>query len=442
VTGFADLAGKRVGIFGYGLEGRAAAARVAGLAAALVLVDDAEGRGEDVLVANRGGHEALLGCDVVLKSPGVPRRRGDVADLEAHGVRVTSALNLWLQDADRSRVIAVTGTKGKSTTTALITFLLRSLGESASSAGNIGRPPYDPDGSDEPGWWVLEVSSFQAVDLEVSPARVVITSLGSDHLDWHGSHAQYVEDKLALTRRPGAQRTFIPPSDDLAAVADRLGGEVVVVRDSGLPLATDLHLLGYHNFRNVALALAVVADATGRPIDEVAAAGRAHAREFTPLPGRFTLAAIEGEGTHAVRYVDDGLATSVSPTLAALGVIDDDDPLALIAGGFDRGVDYQPLAAALGARAGATTVVTLGPAGKRIAAALVSDAPGVSVRRAASMREAVGLARAALGDVGVVLFSPAAPSFDQYANWQERSADFTAVARTTASRSLGRDSNP
>ena len=441
LTGFADLAGRRVGIFGYGVEGRAAAARLAGLTSDVVLVDDAEGRGEGVLVASRGGHEALMGCDVVIKSPGVPRRRADVADLEAHGVLVTSALNLWLGETDRSRVIAVTGTKGKSTTTALITFLLHALGESAQSVGNIGRPPYDPATPDEPGWWVLEVSSFQCVDLEVAPGRVVVTSLGSDHLDWHGSLAQYVEDKLSLTRAPGAHRTFVPDTPDLAAVRGQLGGEVSVVSGGDRGVRAALHLLGLHNVRNVALALAVVADATGRDVGEVAAAALAHAEEFTALPGRFTLAAIEGTGERAVRYVDDGLATSVSPTIAALDVVDD-EPVALIVGGFDRGVDYAPLAAAIVARVGPTTVVTLGPAGERIAAALRAAAAGVEVTSADSMRDAVARAREALADWGVVLFSPAAPSFDRYRNWQERSADFTAVARETASGSLGRDSNP
>jgi UDP-N-acetylmuramoylalanine-D-glutamate ligase len=142
-TGFADLAGKRVGLYGYGVEGRAAAARLRD-AGELVIVDESDTLGPEVLVASRGGLEALLSCDVVLKSPGIPRRRDDVVNLERHGVTVTSALNLWLHDVDRSRVVAVTGTKGKSTTTSLITFFLHSLGLDAQRLGNIGQPPYDP----------------------------------------------------------------------------------------------------------------------------------------------------------------------------------------------------------------------------------------------------------------------------------------------------------
>jgi len=134
-TGFADLAGKRVGIFGYGVEGRAAAARLREIAD-LVLVDDHPEPGSDVLVSGEGGLDALLQCDVVLKSPGIPRRRADVVNLDLHGVTVTSALNLWLHETDRARVVALTGTKGKSTTTALVAFFFALLGPNGVAPGH------------------------------------------------------------------------------------------------------------------------------------------------------------------------------------------------------------------------------------------------------------------------------------------------------------------
>ena len=199
-TGFADLAGRRVGIFGYGIEGHASAERLRDVAASLVLVDD-EPNEPGVFATSEGGREQLLACDVVLKSPGIPRRRADVLDLEAHGVTVTSSLNLWLHDIDRGRVIAVTGTKGKSTTTALVAFFLECLAEKALQLGNIGQPPYDPRVDTSEGWLVLEVSSFQCADIDVAPALVLVTSLGADHLDWHGSPENYRDDKLSLARR-------------------------------------------------------------------------------------------------------------------------------------------------------------------------------------------------------------------------------------------------
>ncbi len=422
-AGFADLAGQRVGVYGFGVEGRAAADRLRAAGATVVVVDDAAVDG--AITSAEGGHDALLACDVVLKSPGVPRRRSDVLDLEDAGVVVTSALNLWIHEVDRRRVVAVTGTKGKSTTTALVTFFLGALGERAQSLGNIGRPPYAPDVDDSAGWLVVEVSSFQAVDLDVGPATVVVTALGADHLDWHGSLAQYHEDKLSLTGRPGVERVLCADCDELRAVADRLNHPVFVGPDTGA-LTERLGLVGAHNRANVGLALATAAALAGRPADAAFEAVAARAGEFAPLPGRLSVVAREQTAAGAVAYVDDGLATSALPAVAALRVFAD-RPVALIAGGFDRGVDYEPLADALAERAAPTALVTTGPAGRRLAEVVAARSPGLTRVAAASMAEAVAAARGALGPDGVVLLSPGAPSFDAYRNWEERSAAFRAA---------------
>ncbi len=425
-TGFAELAGARVGIFGYGVEGRAAAARLSD--SDLVIVDDVDDVAPGVLTTSRGGFEALLTCDVVLKSPGIPRRRDDVLQLEARGVTVTSALNLWLHETDLARVVAVTGTKGKSTTTALIAFFFECLGQRAQAVGNIGRPPYDPTIDTTSGWLVLEVSSFQALDVDVAPAVVVVTSLGSDHLDWHGSLAQYREDKLSLTRAKGPHTTLVADHETLHEVEDQLGGELRYVSSDEDHVALALGLLGAHNDANVALATAVVSTLTGVSERDVLVAVLERAAEFQPLPGRLTLVAEEQLEGGVIRYVDDGLATSVLPTVAALEVFND-EPVSLIVGGFDRGIDYAPLAEAIAARSTPTTVVTMGNAGSRVSDEVRRRTPTLVVRVASTMEEAVRLARDALVDGGVVLLSPAAPSFDRYHNWEERSSDFAAIVR-------------
>ncbi len=437
-TGFADLAGRRVGIFGYGVEGHATARRLHGVVQSVVVVDDAP-RGDGVLVTSEGGFEALLGCDVVIKSPGIARRRPDVLDLELHGVAVVSALNLWLHATARSRVVAITGTKGKSTTTALMTFFLHCLDEPALRLGNIGQPPYDPTVNTASGWLVVEVSSFQCVDIDLAPGIVVVTSLGADHLDWHGSLEQYRSDKLSLTRSAGVHATLVPDNSTFRSIESELGGDVEFVGAESSHLATALGLLGSHSNSNVALALRAVSRLTLRDPDEITEIVRRRAFEFEPLRGRLTLAAIEG--SNGVRYVDDGLATSVLPAIAALEVFSD-EPVALIAGGFDRGVDYGPLAQALVARRAPTVTVTMGSAGERIGDAIESLDASATVLRVPDMFEAVLQARRALVGHGVVLLSPAAPSFYRYDNWEERSQDFTTVAREMASEwSLGGDSN-
>jgi UDP-N-acetylmuramoyl-L-alanine---L-glutamate ligase len=432
-TGFADLAGRRVGIFGFGLEGRAAAARLRGTCE-LVIVDDVEGLGEDVLATSHGGLDALRTCEVVLKSPGIPRRRDDVLDLEERGVIVTSALNLWLHDSDLERVVAVTGTKGKSTTTSLITFFLRCLDQPAERLGNIGQPPYDPSIDTSSGWLVLEVSSFQVVDLDLAPSVIVVTSLGEDHIDWHGSLEQYRRDKLSLTRAVGPHRTLVADTATLHQHEAEIGGELTYVRSDELHLATTLGLIGEHNNSNVALALAAVEALTGVSESELRAAVAAKVNEFRPLEGRLTLVARESINGATLRYVDDGLATSVLPALAALEVFRD-EPVALIAGGFDRGVDYAVLADALCARTPFTSLITIGNAGLRISAEVRRRRSNLTQRTASTMREAVQLARASIDTGGVVLLSPAAPSFDLYHNWEERSADFTRIVRSLISTS-------
>ncbi len=413
-----------MGVFGYGVEGRATVRRLSSLTDDLVLVDD-HPVDEGVLPTGGGGFEALATCEVVLKSPGIPRRREDVLALEDRGVTVTSALNLWLHDIDRSRVIAVTGTKGKSTTTSLVAFFLRCVGAEAHELGNIGTPPYDPDVDVTSGWLVLDISSFQSVDVTVAPAFVVVTSLGADHLDWHGSLERYHEDKLAITRASGEHQTLVADTPELAHALSRMGGRLSLVPADTTGLARRLGLLGAHNDHNVAVALEVVARATGRDVAGVRDAVDSRAGDFEPLRGRLTLVATHRVDGGAVRFVDDGLATGPLPTLAALEVFKDEE-VALIAGGYDRGVDYEELVEALESREHVTTLVVIGPAGERIA----SLCRRVPTRHAATMSAAVRTANDCLPRGGVVLFSPAAPSFDAYKNWAERSDDFTSAARS------------
>lgn len=431
-TGFAELIDQRVGIFGYGIEGHATARRLASVTSNVVLVDDEAIDG--ALASADGGLTALATCDTVLKSPGIPRRRPDVIELEHRGVVVTSALNLWLHEIDLGRVIAVTGTKGKSTTTSLIAFFLRCCGEEAHELGNIGQPPYDPDVDVTTGWLVLEVSSFQSVDVTVAPSIVVVTSLGSDHLDWHESLERYHQDKLTITRATGEHVTLMAEDPALEQVQSLVGGHKTVVASDETGLAGALGLLGAHNDHNVGLALAACAQALGRSSDDIRAAAAARATEFVALRGRLTLVTTIATAQGAtVRYVDDGLATAPLPTIAALAVFDV-EPLALIAGGFDRGVDYQPLVIALGERRTPTTLVSIGPAGERLRALLDAADTRVRTVHARDMTSAVQLAAAALPDGGVVLMSPAAPSFDAYTNWSERSDDFArAVTEVTSS---------
>jgi UDP-N-acetylmuramoyl-L-alanine---L-glutamate ligase len=419
---FSDLAGRRVGIYGLGMEGRAAMARLLAIDCDVVLVDDdsAATGVPGVVGTTEGGGAALLGCDAVVKSPGISHYRPDVVELERAGVPVLGGVGMWLEEVDRTRVVCVTGTKGKSTVTTVIAHLARGLGTPAIAAGNLGVAPFDPGFESDGRLVVLETSSFQAKDVAHSPHVVAVTSLGVDHVDWHGTEERYHADKLSLTRQSGARHTVVADTASLREHREQLGGEVVLAAVGNPMLAEALGLAGRHGASNAAVAVAALhaAHVPGADDSERLVAA---ARGYEPLAGRFREIARRG----GVRFIDDSLATNPLPTIAALDAIGD-ARVALLVGGYDRGVDYQGLAETIAARRGATLVVTLPDNGPSIGA-LVAQRSSIEVARASDVRDAVKRGIGWLAGEGIVLLSPAAPSFSQFASWAERSAAFAAA---------------
>jgi UDP-N-acetylmuramoyl-L-alanine---L-glutamate ligase len=448
---WSDLRGARVGVWGLGVEGTASLARLLMMGVEPVLVDDHppphDVDGLPVFATADSGRAALEHCDVVVKAPGISRYRPDVADLEARGIPVAGGLGLWLQEADRERVVCITGTKGKSTTTAIAGHLLGRLGYSCLTGGNIGRPPWDPalDGTAY-DYWVIETSSYQATDLACSPPVVAVTSLHPDHLDWHGGVENYYRDKLSACTQPGADLTIANGDSDLLRErAAQLGPRVRWVSASDDPDAgwmTPLGLLGVHNRRNALIARACLA-ALGVPQAADDAALRAAAAGFEQLSHR-----LQPVGTiSGVTFVDDSLSTNVLPTLAAMDAFPG-RRVALIAGGHDRGIDYAPLAAGLAPRTAPTLVLTLPDSGPRIAAALAGSSPSaetntappaatpaparLEVRECEDLDAAVRAGFAWARPDGIVLLSPAAPSFGAFRNYRDRGEAFTRAMHACA----------
>ena len=426
------LADASVGVWGLGVEGHASVRRLRAIGRVPVLVDDAPGAatvdGLEVQATRSGGLHALLRCDVVVKSPGISRYRPEVAQLEAAGVAVCGGLGLFMAEADPTRVACVTGTKGKSTTTALAVHLLTRLGYRARAGGNIGQPPWDPTPETEPDHWVIETSSFQVPDLVTGPRVVAVTSLSPDHLDWHGTVERYYADKLSLCTKPGVEVALADGSDEvLRAEATLLGphlrwvGAPEVERDTTWSHA--LGLPGPHNARNASIARAVlvalgIREANDDGLLAAAAAG------FAALPSRCHSLGRVGE----VEFVDDGLSTNVLPAQAALRTFEK-RPVALLVGGHDRGVDYAPLGRTLASRTAPTLVVTMPDNGPRIGAAVRRAGRGaVEVIDAVDLDAAVEAAFGWAGSGAVVLLSPAAPSFGRFGDYRERSAAFAAAA--------------
>ncbi|MGH3279199.1 MAG: Mur ligase family protein, partial [Trebonia sp.] len=231
------------------------------LGIAPVLVDDSRS-GSGILQTAHGGLEALKRTQVVIKTPGISRYAREAEELRAAGVTLVGGLGLWANEADLSRVVYVTGTKGKSTTSAVIGHLLRGLGRTAMVGGNFGAAPYDPEQQGDYDYWVIEVSSYTATDLAVTPPVTAVTSLHPDHLPWHGSVQRYYADKLSATSRPGAELTVANGDSDLLRErAGLLGPKVEWIGEADDPGATWMDALGLpgrHNRRNALIARAVL----------------------------------------------------------------------------------------------------------------------------------------------------------------------------------------
>jgi UDP-N-acetylmuramoylalanine--D-glutamate ligase len=430
---WSDLRGARAGVWGLGVEGTANLRKLISLGAEPVLVDDSPrpgaAAGRPVLATAAGGLDELARCDVVVKAPGISRYRDDVARLEASGVPVLGGLGLWLQEAPLDRVVCVTGTKGKSSTTAIAGHLLSRLGYRCLTGGNIGRPPYgEPAGGAGYDFWVIEVSSYQATDLASSPPVVAVTSLHPDHLPWHHGVENYYRDKLSACSQPGACLTVANGDSELLRERQSLLGPRVswiqAGDDPGARWMEPLGLLGAHSRRNALIARACLT-ALGVPQAGDEDALRAAAAGFEQLASRLQVIGTAGQ----VTFVDDSLSTNVLPTLAALDAFPG-RRVALIAGGQDRGIDYAPLAAGLRDRTPPTLILTLPDSGPRIEAAVeaarlarvrTQPCPGLD----AAVRAGFGWAQ----PDGVVLLSPAAPSFGAFRDYRDRGDAFARAIR-------------
>ena len=433
----ADLAGRRVAVWGFGREAHAVihALRVRLPGQPLTLLCgaaeiDAARAFDPALAIVAGEPDAALlgGFDVVVKSPGISAYRPALLAAQARGTQVTSGTALWFGEQSQARVIGVTGTKGKSTTTALLAHLARSLGVRTALAGNIGMPLLEL--LDEPAeLWAIELSSFQTG--EAGPLALgVITSLYEEHLDWHGSRERYVADKLKLA--DVSRQLLVNGTQDVllqrtASHPDRItfGGtsgwhvrEGFIRRGEIAVIAADvLRAPGEHNALNACAALAAL-EAIG--CDALAAAPAL--ASFRPLPHR-----LQPLGRHdGVDWINDSISTTPLATLAALDSLAD-RAITVIVGGHDRGLDWSPFVDAVRQRP-ALTVVAQGANGPRIAAALEQAQATCGLAQVDELAAAVALARMATPAGGVILLSPGAPSFDQFHDYAERGRRFAELA--------------
>ncbi|HVK53006.1 MAG TPA: UDP-N-acetylmuramoyl-L-alanine--D-glutamate ligase [Pseudoxanthomonas sp.] len=447
-----QLEGKRVALWGWGREGRAAhqaiRTRLPGLPLTLFCNEEEARSAADLgdaglTIRNVASADALAAFDIVIKSPGISPYQPEALAAAAQGTRFLGGTALWFgEHADADGVapdtICVTGTKGKSTTTSLLAHLLRAAGKRTALVGNIGLPLLEVlEPQPAPEAWAIELSSYQTVDVAASGVRpqvAVVLNIFPEHLDWHGSQQRYVEDKLALVTQAHPRIAVLNAADPQLAALTLPHSEIRWFNDvAGWHLRGDdlyraerrvmdtrqVPVPGRHNRSNLCAVLTAL-EAVG--VDAVAVAEAA--RSFQPLPNRLQwLGERDGYG-----YVNDSISTTPHASLAALECYGD-RPVALLLGGHDRGVDWQDFAAQMQQHA-PPVIVTMGANGPRIHALLTPLAAQgrFLLAQADDLPQAMDRAKALLAAPGVILMSPGAPSFGQYRDYVARGRHFAELA--------------
>jgi UDP-N-acetylmuramoylalanine--D-glutamate ligase len=405
--------------------------------------------------------ETLQSAELIALSPGIDRREAPIAKAIARGVPMAGDVELFAQalqsldtrhsTLDIPKVLAVTGSNGKSTVTAMAGAMCRAAGQETVVAGNIGVPVLDAlaaieAGAKVPQVFVLELSSFQLESTaSLAPDAAAMLNLTEDHMDRYDGLADYAAAKARVFHGKGVQvlnrddrwsmgmaragRTILtfareaPRAENEWGIAGSSSSPWLMHGVKRLVAAQALPVKGLHNAAN-ALAAHALCHALGLPDEPTAAA----LETFTGLPHRLQkVGEVEG-----VAFYDDSKGTNVGATVAALTGMD--QTVALIAGGEGKDQDFSPLAAAVAGRARA--VVLIGRDAGLIALAL--DRSGVRIENAKDMEEAVRIAYSAVRPGDAVLLSPACASFDMFRDYAHRGETFVAAVRRLESQEFAR----
>jgi UDP-N-acetylmuramoylalanine--D-glutamate ligase len=448
-----EMHGRHALVLGYGRGGRAAAAFIqhrGGNVRVVDRADTADLRAElerAGIHARLGGYgpQDLNGTDILVVSPGVAWDEPLVETARQRGIEVTSEIDLFFRNCP-SKIAGITGTNGKTTTTALTTEVLRAGGLTVMRGGNIGEPVLDRvDQLKRDDWVVLELSSFQLESIATPRLHIgAVLNVTPDHLDRHKSLERYVDIKTRAVAFMQPDDSAVLNMDDPACAGMRsktrgavLGFGLHAAIDRGVAVTDgwitivdarnqrvmgteDVPLPGEHNLSNVMAAIAA-GHAAGVAVDAMAEA----VRGFKAVEHRLELVGNFG----GVRWYNDSKATNPDSTYKALAAFR--DPIVLIAGGRNKGIDLEPLAQAIARRASA--LVTMGETGEELARR-VRDAGLDKVDRAADLRDAVRKAAALARPGSVVLLSPAFTSYDMFRDYEDRGRRFKSTVLQELSR--------
>ncbi len=445
------MAGRRATVVGAAREGVDLARFVAGQGVAVLVTDakPAESLGgalealADLPIRYAlGGHpiDECLDTDILYVSPGVPPEIPLLDEARRRQTPISSGTRLFFERC-LAPIIGITGSSGKTTTTALTGRILEAAGHRTWVGGNIGVPLLGRLAEIRPDHWVvLELSSFQLELMDLSPHIAAITNITPNHLDRHPSMEAYAAAKANIVRHQKAEGWAVLNADDTGSRGLSTSGQLLQFslerpvegaflegdrlvlefdgRRSQVCQVDEVRLRGRHNVANALTACAIAA-AAGIP----AAAMRAAIRNFTGVPHRLELV---GE-VDGARFYDDSIATSPERSMAALEAFEG-EPIILLAGGRDKHLPMD----AWGRRIAGTVreLVLFGECARLVeAAARAGGMPPERIHHAGTVNDAIPLARRLARPGDAILLSPGGTSYDQYQDFEQRGSAFAAAVR-------------
>ncbi len=421
---------KNVALIGLGIEGKDALKFLLGEGAFITVFDQKEKSELDLtgLMIKKikfiCGKNYLDGdfsnFDYIVRSPGVYPYKPALLKAKKEGVLITSPIKIFFERC-AGKIIGVTGTKGKGTTSSLIYEILRKVQKEVFLAGNIGIPYLSLlKKITKNSWVVMELSSFQLIDLRKSPHIAVVLNITKDHLDWHKDIKEYVNAKKNIVRYQNEKDFAVINSDYKVSKGFGKVAKGKVIYFSGKDVLKFYNtkkflLLGKHNWENIAAATAVSRVlGIGRKIVQKVVynfKGLEHRLEFV------------GKG-RGVSFYNDSFSTNPQPSIAAVNSFN--APITIILGGYDKGLDYTELGEVISKKKNVGCVVLIGDTARKIKEALFYAKYNGKIIELGKppTREIVKVAFKNTPKDGVVVFSPASASFDMFDDYKQRGKIF------------------
>jgi UDP-N-acetylmuramoylalanine--D-glutamate ligase len=404
-----QLNGKKVVILGYGIEGIDAEKFLKSKGAEITILDK---KFDENYLNN------LSKFDIIVRSPGVYRYLPEIVEAKKNGVKIISPVKIFFENCP-GIIIGVTGTKGKGTTSTLIYEILKSAKKDVYLAGNIGKPMLEllPHLNDK-SFVILEMSSFQLIDLDKSPNIAVVLNITEDHLDWHKNREEYVEAKKNIvSHQTMGDYAIINSEYETSKGFEKITkGKVIEFSKENLDaeFKKDLLLRGEHNLENIAAAVAV-----GRVLKIPDETILKTVKSFKGLEHRLELV----KTVRGITFYNDSFATGPQPTIAAINSFT--EPETLILGGSDKGLNYQELGELINRTKNVKNVILIGVTGSVIGKYLDNNLQFTIYNlRKTNMKEIVKKAFQITKKGGVVILSPASASFDMFKSYKDRGEQF------------------